>query len=74
LKKEQTTTDDMDLGSARGSRAGFGGLAETIFFTTQHTKIFGIRNAGRQTRRGEKSRKGISAMNLEIAAVSASKR
>jgi hypothetical protein len=39
----------MDLGSARGSRAGFGGLAETIFFTTQHTKIFGIRNAEDQT-------------------------
>jgi hypothetical protein len=31
------------LGSARGSRAGFGSLAETIFyFTTKHTKLMEI--------------------------------
>jgi hypothetical protein len=52
-EKEQTTTDVTDctdLGSARDSRAGFGGLAETIFFTMQHTKIFGISNPGNEER------------------------
>ena len=56
-EKERTTTDDTDftnLGSARGSRAGFGGLAKTIFFKRQH-KRFLIRKAGTQ-----ESRKGIS--------------
>jgi hypothetical protein len=60
-EKEQTTTDDTDftnLGSARGSCAGWkarpllrprygGGLAETIFFKWQH-KTFLIRKAGNE--------------------------
>ena len=37
------TTDDTDLGSARGPRAGCGGLAETIFYfnqkNTNHAEI-----------------------------------
>jgi hypothetical protein len=54
-KKEQTTTDDTDftdLGSARGSHAGFGGLAETISSPCSTRRYL---ESGKQ-----ESRKGIS--------------
>src|SRR4051794_1567787 len=50
-------TDSTDLGSGRR-----GDLVNN-FSITQRTKIFGIRNAGRQTRRGEK---GFPAQKIKL--------
>jgi len=51
------------LGSAHGSRAYFGGLAETVFyFTTKNIKLKGIFESGKQD---EEMRQELPAFVLE---------